>query len=90
MKISVILMILPLIFCTAAFADIIYLNDGTSFEGKIIGFEGNRVRIKTIDDIFMMDKDKIKKIKKDKEEDEKIDEEYPIGPGTPKWDSNWE
>ncbi len=90
MKIYAISMTLLLVFCTTVFADIIYLNDGMSFEGEIIGFEGNEVRIKTEDDIFMMDKDKIKKIIKDKEEDEKIEEEYPVEPGSPKWNSTWE
>ncbi|MDP3789341.1 MAG: hypothetical protein Q8R48_02945 [Candidatus Omnitrophota bacterium] len=91
MKMPVILITLFLMFCTTAFADIIYLNDGTWFEGEVIGFEGNSVRIKTLgNDIFKVDRDKIKKIKTDKKEDEHIDEEYPIGPGAPQWDSNWE
>lgn len=90
MKIPVVLMTLFLVFHAAAFADMICLNDGMSFEGKIIGFEGNAVRIKTADDIFMVDEDKIKSIEKDKEEDEKMGEEYPVGPGSPKWNSTWE
>ena len=90
MKTLVALMALFSVSYAAAFADIIYLNDGTSFEGRVVGFNNNEVTIETEESTFTINRFDIKKVKRDKEEDEKIDEEKPIGPSVPRWDSNWE
>lgn len=90
MKIPIILAVLLFIFGAAASADTIHLNDGSSLEGKIVGFEGSQVKIATTEGILNVDQYKIKKIEHDDEEDEKIEEERAIGPGTPQWDSSWD
>jgi len=77
-------------FCSAVFADTIYLNDGTSFEGEIIGIDGNLATIKTPESTFKLNKYKIKRIERDKEEDKNIDKERSIEPGTPQWDLKWD
>jgi len=84
-------MLLIFVFCTACYADIIYLQDGTHFEGEIVGVSGDRVTIKTAQDTFTISKYRIKKVEKDEKEDKLIDKERtPIQPGTPNWDFKWD
>ena len=87
---TIILTAFLLTFCAAAFADTIYLNNGSSYEGKVLRIDGDLVTIKTLQSTFTINKYKIKKIERNKEEDRKMDEKEPIGPGAPQWDSNWE
>ncbi|MDD5681418.1 MAG: hypothetical protein PHI59_09295 [Candidatus Omnitrophica bacterium] len=89
MKIPLILITLFFAFNAAAFADTIYLNDGAIYTGEIINIDDNEVTIRTTESTFTINKYKIKKVERNKEENKKIEEEQPVGPGMPQWDSHW-